>query len=287
MRRIRVRTIFTGGFAILLGVLAYAVGIHSFLVPNGLIDGGVTGISMLFARTTKIELSWFLVAINLPFIAWGFFQIGRAFGVICAASITGVALMLLALPLPVATSDLLLSAVFGGFFIGAGMGLTIRGGGVLDGTEIFALIVTRRTPFSVGDIILGLNVVIFTIAAFTLGIEPALYSVLAYWSAARTVDFILSGIEEFSGVTIVSEHYQQIKEAIHEELKRGVTLYQGRGGYRNNPIQIVFCVTTRLELPRLRRLVREIDPDAFFTSHGLDDASGGLTHRRLGGYVPH
>jgi uncharacterized membrane-anchored protein YitT (DUF2179 family) len=269
-----------GAALIALGVLSLALGVKGFLLPSRFIDGGVTGISMLVAELTGTPLAALVVVINIPFLVFGYKQIGHAFALKSVAAILGLAACLAFVKFPVVTDDKLLAAVFGGFFIGAGIGLAIRGGGVLDGTEVAALFLSKRLGTQVGDIILVLNVVIFAVAAAFLGVEPALYSMLTYFAASKTIDFILHGIEEFNGVTIVSPQSDEIRAAIVHELGRGVTVYKGHGGFSDVEHDILYCVVTRLEIARLKRVVAEHDTSAFVVVHRIADASGGVVKRR-------
>jgi uncharacterized membrane-anchored protein YitT (DUF2179 family) len=267
---------------IVVGVLLAGLGIHGFLLSSNFIDGGVTGISMLLAQTTGVPLSILIPAINLPFIAVGYRHIGRAFAIRSALSIAALAVALATIHFPDVTPDRFLTAVFGGFFIGAGIGLTIRGGAVLDGTEIAALLVSKRSDvLRVGDVILGLNVVIFVVAIWVLGVEPALYSILTYVAASKTLDFILHGIEEFNAVIIVSQLSDAIREAITVTLGRGVTVYKGEGGASGRETNILYCVVTRLEIGRVKGIAREIDPSVFIVTHPLADAEGGVIKKSL------
>lgn len=271
---------------ITLGIASASFGLKGFLLSSHFIDGGVTGVSMLLASQLGWPLALSIPLINLPFIALGYKQVSRAFAIKSAIAMAGLALCLTVVPFPDVTPDLLLTAVFGGFFIGAGIGLSMRGGAVLDGTEIAALLVATRTRLlKVSDVILLLNVVIFGVAAFLLGVTPALYSILTYVAASKTIDFIVFGIEQYTGVTIVSDQSEEIRRAITEDLGRGVTVYRGKRGYgkradRNMDIDIVFTVVTRLELPQLRAEIQGIDPQAFIFQHNIDDAAGGLLKRR-------
>ncbi|MBJ6111394.1 YitT family protein [Hymenobacter sp. BT523] len=271
---------------IIAGVIAAAFGLKAFLLSSHFIDGGVTGVSMLLAALLHLPLAALILVINLPFVALGYRQMGRRFAVRSAIGIGGLALVLAFVPFPDITSDRLLTAVFGGVFIGAGIGLAMRGGAVLDGTEIAALLVSRHlTLLKVSDIILILNVIIFGVAVWVLGTEPALYSMLTYFAASRVMEFVLNGIEQYTGVTIVSEHSETIRLAITEGLGRGVTLYQGKAGFGKrgeqlNERDIVFTVVTRLELPQLHAEIRRIDPNAFVVQYGIDDAHGGIIKKR-------
>src|ERR687890_1058599 len=239
-----------------LGILSAAFGLKGFLLSSRFIDGGVTGVSMLLSDVTGLPLALLIPVINLPFLALGYRQIGARFALKSAAAIAGLSLCLALLHFPDVTPDKLLTAVFGGFFIGAGIGLAIRGGAVLDGTEVAALLVSRRSSLlRVGDVILILNVFIFTAAAFFLGVESALYSVLTYFAASRTLDFLLHGIEEHTAVIVVSEQSEEIRQAVIRDLARGVTVYKGRRGWTDAEQDILFCVVTRLEIGRVKSLV--------------------------------
>ncbi|MXV52310.1 DUF2179 domain-containing protein [Pedobacter sp. HMF7647] len=269
---------------IILGVFSAAFGLKGFLVPNHFIDGGVTGISLLTNQLTDIPVSVWLVVFNIPFIFLGAKQIGKRFAVTTLIAIMMLSLLIFFINFPVITHDKLLIAIFGGFFVGAGIGLAMRGGGVLDGTEILAVFITRKSVFSIGDIILIINLFIFGVAAFVLSIESALYSVLAYLAASKTIDFIVQGIEEYTGVTIVSPKSNQIREAIINNLGRGVTIYKGERGFgignTNKDIDIIFTVITRLETTKLRQEVERIDRKAFIVMNVITDTKGGIVKRR-------
>ena len=262
------------------GILSAGMGLHGFLLSSRFIDGGVTGVSMLLAKVLGLPLSALILVINLPFIALGYHQIGRDFAIRSAAAIVGLSVCLATVHYPDVTPDKLLTAVFGGFFIGAGMGLAMRGGAVLDGTDIAALLISKRSHlFRVGDVILGLNIVIFLTAAFFLGVDSALYSILTYVAASKTLDFLLHGIEEYTAITIVSERSDAIRQAITGVLGRGVTVYKGRGGMTGADQDILFCVVTRLEIGKVMDIAEEIDPAAFIVVHPLADAKGGSSRR--------
>ncbi len=262
---------------IILGVLSAGMGLHGFLESSGFIDGGVTGISMLLAKVTGLPLSALILVMNLPFIALGYKHLGRAFAIRSTLSIVGLSVVLATVHYPDVTPDKLLTAVFGGFFIGAGIGLAMRGGAVLDGTDIAALLISKRSSvLRVGDVILLLNVAIFLGAAFVLGVDAALYSILTYVAASKTLDFLLHGIEEYTAITIVSEKSDAIRQAIIETLNRGVTVYKGRGGKSGLDLDILFCVVTRLEIGKVKRIVRELDESAFLVVHPLADVEGGV-----------
>lgn len=262
---------------IILGILSAGMGIHGFLISSHFIDGGVTGISMLLANVLGIPLPILVLAINLPFIGLGYRQIGRAFAIRSALAISGLSVCLATIHYPDVTPDKLLTAVFGGFFIGAGMGLAMRGGAVLDGTDIAALLISKRSHlFRVGDVILGLNVLIFLTAEFFLGVEPALYSILTYLSATKTLDFLLHGLEEYTAITIVSERSAAIREALTVGLGRGVTVYKGRGGMSGADQEILLCVVTRLEIGKVLNIAQDLDDSSFITIHPLAEVKGGV-----------
>lgn len=270
---------------ILLGIILASFGLKGFLVPNHFIDGGITGISLLTYQLTGIPVSIWLVIFNAPFIVLGAKQISKKFAISTSIAIVTLAAVIFFIDFPVITDDKLLISIFGGFFLGAGIGLAIRGGCVIDGTEILAVYLNRRSVLSMGDIILLINVVIFFVAAFILGIETALYSILTYLSASKTVDFIIQGIEEYTGVTIVSAKSAQIRDAIINNLGRGVTIYKGERGFensqfKNKDIDIIFTVVTRLEVSKLKQEVAQIDHKAFIVMSTISDTKGGIIKPR-------
>lgn len=267
-----------------LGILSAGFGLEGFLIPNGLIDGGVTGISLLTNRETGISLSILIVIINIPFILLGWKQIGRSFSIRSIVCIAILAIVIVVVPYPVVTHDKVLIAVFGGFFLGAGIGLTIRGSSVIDGTEILAIFLSRKRSISVGDFIMLFNIVIFSVAAYLYSVEMALYSILTYMAAAKTIDFILEGIEEFTGVTIISPHTEKIADFIKQDMGRGLTIYSGQKGYgkrgETKNTEIIFTVVTRLEISRLKQEVEKIDSNAFIVMQSVNDTMGGMVKKR-------
>jgi uncharacterized membrane-anchored protein YitT (DUF2179 family) len=262
------------------GIVAAAFGLKGFLLSSSFIDGGVTGVSMLLAKVTAAPLSVWLPLVNAPFVALGYRQMGRAFAIRSTLAIAGLSAALATMHFPDVTPDRLLTAVFGGFFIGAGIGLAVRGGAVLDGTEIAALLISKRSHLlKVGDLILGFNIVLFLAAMSILGVEPALYSILTYLAAARTLDFVIYGLEQYTAITIMSSRSALIRERIVGELERGVTVYKGYGGLTGAEQEILYCVVTRLEIGKVKTIVRAIDEHAFVVSHPLADAEGGVVRR--------
>ncbi len=273
------------GFLLTIGILSAGFGLEGFLLPSSFIDGGVTGISLLTAEVTKLPLPLLILIINIPFIILGYNQLGKQFAIKSILAIIGLALAITFIHYPVITSDKLLISVFGGFFLGAGIGFAIRGGGVLDGTEVLAIFLSKRTGLTLGDIIMVFNIIIFSVAAYVLSIETALYSILAYLAASKTVDFIIEGVEEYTGVTIVSSHSEEVRLMITEKMGRGVTIYTGKRGFgkrgdtRSN-MDIVYTVITRLEIGKLHAEVDKIDPNAFIVMNAVKDTRGGMIKKR-------
>lgn len=262
---------------IVLGILSAGMGLKGFLASSRFIDGGVTGISMLLAHVFHWPLPLLIVVINLPFIALGYRQIGQAFAIRSGLAIVGLSVCLLTVQYPDVTGDNLLTAVFGGFFLGVGMGLAIRGGAVLDGTDIAALLISKRSYlFRVGDVILGMNIIIFLTAARFLGVDQALYSILTYVAASKTLELLLHGVEQYNAITIISERSQGIRQAIIDTLNRGVTVYKGRGGKTGAEQDILLCVVTRLEIGKVVDIAQTIDKSAFVLIQPLADAKGGV-----------
>jgi uncharacterized membrane-anchored protein YitT (DUF2179 family) len=278
--RFGVRREIVNTLLIIAGIMSAGMGLKGFLLSSNFIDGGVTGVSMLLAKLTPLSLALWLPVVNAPFIVVGYKQMGAAFALRSALAIAGLAAVLATVHFPDITPDLLLTAVFGGFFIGAGIGLAVRGGAVLDGTEIAALLISKKSSLlKVGDVILIFNIVLFLVAMRVLGVEPALYSILTYVTAARTLDFVIYGLEQYTAITIVSGQSAAIRERITGELERGVTVYKGYGGLSGHEQQILFCVVTRLEIGKVKAIVRSVDENAFVVSHALADVEGGVVKR--------
>jgi len=270
---------------IALGILSATFGLKGFLIPNNFIDGGATGIALLIRQLSGAKLGVMLVLVNIPFLLLGLGVIGRNFAIKATLAITGFALMAAFMNFgkPV-TDDKLLVAVFGGFFLGAGIGLTIRGGAVIDGTEVVALYLSKRFGTTVGDIITIINVIIFGAAAYYISIDIALYAMVTYLAASKTVDFVIEGIEEYTGVTIISSHNEEIKEMIINKLGRGVTVYKGRGGFGKQGYtddkNIIYTVVTRLEISKLNNEIHKIDRHAFVVMTTIKDIKGGMIKKR-------
>jgi uncharacterized membrane-anchored protein YitT (DUF2179 family) len=279
------RGFLTQGLLLTAGVVSAGFGLKGFLLPNNFIDGGAVGISLLTAEVTGWSLSVLIVCVNIPFIVMGAHTLGRGFALRTALAIAALALAVQFVPYPQITSDRLLVAVFGGFFLGAGIGLAVRGGGVIDGTEVLAIAVGKRLGVTMGDVILGINILIFSVGAWLLSVETVLYSMLTYLAASKTVDFVVEGIEEYIGVTIISPFPDEIRRMIIDRLGRGVTIYKGERGFGSHgeatrDLRIVFTVMTRLEIGRLKTEIARIDPDAFVVMHGVKDTRGGMIKKR-------
>jgi len=271
-------------FLIALGVFSAAFGFKGFLLSNHFIDGGATGISLLFSILTDLPLFIFIITLNIPFVILGYRIMGKQFAVKTTLAIAALALVLATVDFPDVTQDPLLVAVFGGLFLGAGIGFAVRGGAVIDGTEVLAIFLSRKSGMTIGDIVAVINVFIFSFAAYFLGIEVALYSMITYYAASKTLDFLIEGVEEYIGVTIVSPHADEIREMIIQKLGRGVTVYQGKRGFGKSgetiESDIIYTVITRLEINKLNTELAKITTNAFVVMNSVKDTSGGMIKKR-------
>jgi uncharacterized membrane-anchored protein YitT (DUF2179 family) len=271
---------------VVFGILFCGFALKGFLVPNKFFDGGVTGFSLLVHELYDLNIAYVIVLANIPFIIMGALQVNKLFAYKTFAAVIGLGLCLLYMPYPQVTSDKLLVSIFGGVFMGIGVGLSIRGGCALDGIEVLALYTGKRISFTISEIILGINVIIFLVAAIELGLQTSLYSILTYYAASRTSNFVIEGLEEYTGVTIISAHSAVIKERLVMELGRGITVYKGERGFLkqsfdvSQPVDIIFTVVTRLEVRRLKNLVHEVDEKAFVFTSTIKEAAGGVLKRR-------
>jgi len=274
-------SLFKESFLLILGVFIAGFGLKGFLIPNGFIDGGITGVSLLISHLLPISISLLIFTLNLPFMFLARKQVGNIFAAKTFLAIFGLALVLFFINYPIITSDKLLVSIFGGFLLGAGIGLSIRGGGVLDGTEVLSIYISRRLGFSIGEIIFGINIIIFSFAAVLLSIETALYSILTYLAASKTVDLIIQGIEEYIGMTIISKKSEEIRSRLTKQLGKGVTIYKGRGGYSGDKeIDILFIFVTRLEVIKIKQQITFVDPEAVIIEQGIKDVRGGMVKKR-------
>lgn len=268
-----------------IGVIMASIGLKGFLLPNGFFDGGAMGIALLLELLTPWNLSLLIILVNLPFILLGARQVSVSFAIKSTLAIFGLALLVHFIEFPAITADKLLIAVFGGFFLGSGIGFAIRGGAVIDGTEVLAISVSRKSSLTVGDFITVFNVFLFIVAAFFVNLETAMYSLLTYFSASKTVDFIINGVEEYLGVMIMSPHAEDIKSMISHDLGRGVTVLKSDGGYGEKAKvlpdrKVLFCVITRLEVTKLQLEIDKIDPKAFVIQYPIKDTKGGMIKKR-------
>lgn len=266
------------------GVSMATIGLKGFLFPEFL-DGGAMGVSLLLEKLTKLDLSILIILVNAPFILLGAKQISIEFAIKSTLAIVGLASVVHFVEFPSITDDKLLISVFGGFFLGSGIGFAIRGGAVIDGTEVLAISVSRKSSLSVGDFIALFNVVLFSLSALLIDIETAMYSMLTYISASKTVDFIINGIEEYMGVYVVSEQGAEIKQAIVKNLGLGVTAFKSDGGFGKKGSalpdgKILFCVVTRLEITKLILEIEKVDPHAFVIQQTIKDTKGGMIKKR-------
>lgn len=275
------KKIFKRMFFIFVGAVLVSVGLEIFLVPNRIIDGGIVGISIITSYLTGLPLGLFLFFLNLPFLIIGYKQIGKTFAL---STLFGVVTMSvgtsLLQPIPGLTQDPLLATVFGGIILGVGVGMVIRYGGSLDGTEIVAIVINKSTPFSVGEMVMFVNIFILGSAGFVFGWDRAMYSLIAYYIAFKMIDITIEGFEESKSVWIISDNYQEIGEAILARLGRGVTYMNGEGAYTGDDKKVLFCVITRLEEAKLKNIVEEKDPDAFLAVGNIAEVRGGRFKKR-------
>ena len=269
---------------ITIAIFSASFGLKGFLLTNRFIDGGATGVSLLTSALTHIPLYVLIICINIPFVIMGYKTLGKVFAIKTLLAITGLAICVANIDFPNVTDDNLLVAVFGGFFLGAGIGFAIRGGAVIDGTEVLAIYLSRKFGATIGDVIIMINAVIFTTAAYLLSVEIALYSMITYLAASKTLDFIIEGIEEYVGVTIVASHSAEIRQMIIEVMGRGVTVYMGKYGYGRRGgtehVEIIYTVITWLELNKLNTELAKIEPDAFVVMSSVKDTRGGMIKKR-------
>ncbi|HWR38407.1 MAG TPA: YitT family protein [Patescibacteria group bacterium] len=264
-----------------LGSIIAAVGLEIFLIPNQIIDGGVVGISIMASHVTGTSISIFLILLNLPFLYLGYTQIGMSFAFSTFFSICSLSYWVSVLhPIPGLTQDLFLATVFGGIILGVGVGTIIRYGGSLDGTEVVAIILDKKTAFSVGEIIMFFNLFILVSAGLVFTWDRAMYSLVAYFIAFKVIDITIEGLDESKGVIIVSDNYQDIADALLARLGRGVTILHGEGAFSGGEKKVLYSVVSRLELSKLKSIVTEYDEGAFVTIHNVHDVIGGRLKKR-------
>ncbi|MCO4821464.1 MAG: YitT family protein [Flavobacteriaceae bacterium] len=273
-------------FQIALGIFLASVGLKAFLLPNDFLDGGVTGTAILVnSQFESINISILLVVINIPFLILAYFTLSKRILIKSIFSILGLALVIHYVNFDVVTDDKLLISIFGGLFVGCGIGLTIKNGAVLDGSEILGVFLNDRFGISIGQIILYFNIILFSITAFILSVEIAMYSILTYIITAKVIDLLIEGFEDFIGVMIVSKHNIKIKSAIINELGAGLTVYKGEKGYGSSGelenFNIIHTVINRIDIRKMHRLINNVDPDAFYIEFDINHIKGGVLRRYL------
>ncbi len=258
------------------GAVMMAVALEIFLIPNSVIDGGITGISIILSELSSIQLGIFIFVINVPFLIIGYKQIGKTFAFSTLYGIAVMSSMTAYLhDVPALTDDKMLASMFGGVILGFGIGLVIRFGGSLDGTEIVAILLAKKFHMPVGQIVMIINVFIFTAAGFVFGWDSAMFSIFTYYIAAKVMDIVVEGLEESKSVTIISQEYDEISQAIMDRLGRSTTFMYAKGGYSGEDTQMIYCVVSRLELAKLRTIVNDIDPTAFLAVEHVSEVIGG------------
>jgi uncharacterized membrane-anchored protein YitT (DUF2179 family) len=267
---------------ILIGTGLAVLAMKGFMIPNKFLDGGITGISILLSEIFHINISFLVIVLNGLFIYLGYKRIGKTFAVQTSIAVLLLSLGLLFIPINPVTHDKLLIAIFGGILMGTGVGLVIRGGGVIDGAEVIAVFTGRKTGFSNSEIIMLINTIIFAVAAFEFGIETAMYSIITYFTATRAIDYIVDGIEEFTAMNIISSQQEEVKNFLVNELGKGITVYKGSRGYLpgsfdiKTDCEIIVTIVTRLEIKQIQDAVIEIDPKAFMYVQSIKEATGGI-----------
>ena len=263
-------------FMMIIGAAIYTYGLDVFLVPNYLIDGGVVGIALMTSKITGISFSIFVILINLPFLYVGYKQIGKSFTISTLFAIACISLFSVFMhDIPPLVRDPLLASVFGGIILGLGVGIIIRNGGSLDGSEIVAIIFDKKSSFSVGEIVMFFNFFILGAAGFVYDWNSAMYSLIAYFVAYKMMDLVITGVEESKGVMVITDKSEEVANVVMHRLGRGVTLLYGEGAYTKTPKRIIYCVVTRLEMTKLKDIIYEVDENAFITINDVHDVFGG------------
>jgi uncharacterized membrane-anchored protein YitT (DUF2179 family) len=272
-------------FFIVAGVVMTTYGLKGFLLQRGLIDGGVTGVALLVSQITPLPMALWVLLINIPAVLLGSTQVGKEFAARSVAAVILLALGIYFIDFPLITHDIWLISAFGGFFVGGGMGLVMRGGAIIDGTEVISIFLSRKNLLSSSDISLLLNIIIFILGAYLFDIETALYSILTYFSGSKTMEYFVEGFEEYIGVTIVTDKPEEMKNMIVEKMGRGVTLYHGTMGYGKRgklakETDIIYSVITRLELSKLQFEINQVDSHAFVSMSSVYDTRGGMIKKK-------
>lgn len=267
---------------IFVGTSLAVLSMKGFMIPNRFMDGGITGISILLHEIFHINISFLVIALNVVFVYLGYKRIGKTFAVQTSMAVLILAIGLLFVEINPITKDKLLIAAFGGILIGTGVGLVIRGGGVIDGAEVIAVFTGRKTGFSNSEIIMLINTIIFAIAALQFGIETAMYSIITYFTATRATNYVVDGIEEFTAMNIICAQQEEVKNLLVNELGKGITVYKGERGYLPGSFEvrtdsdIIVTIITRLEIKQIQDAILKIDPKAFIYVQSIKEASGGI-----------
>jgi uncharacterized membrane-anchored protein YitT (DUF2179 family) len=268
-----------------LGIVLASIGLKAFLLPNGFMDGGVTGIALLINKLININISILLIVFSIPFLIIGYFTVSKRIILKSIISIIGLALFIHFENFEIITEDKFLISIFGGLFLGAGIGIAIRNGAVLDGSEILGIFINDRFGISIGKVILVFNIILFSITAFVISKEIAMYSILTYIVTAKVTDLVIEGFEDFIGITIVSTHYEKIKVAIINELGAGMTIYKGQKGFgskgKTEDFDIIHTIINRIDIKKMYRIVTSIDKEAFIVEFDVNNVKGGVLRRYL------
>jgi uncharacterized membrane-anchored protein YitT (DUF2179 family) len=267
---------------IIIGTALAVLAMKGFMIPNQFMDGGITGISILLHEIFHINISILVIVLNIPFVYLGYKRIGKTFAVQTTIAVIMLAVGLFFFDIKPFTKVPLLIAIFGGILMGTGVGLVIRGGGVIDGAEVIAVFTRRKTGFSNSEIIMLFNTIIFAVAAFQFGIETAMYSIITYFTATKATDYVVDGIEEYTAMNIISGQEEDIKNYLVNDLGKGITVYKGTRGYlpgsfeTKTDCEIIVTIITRLEIKQIEESIMKIDPRAFVYVQSIKDASGGI-----------
>ncbi len=270
----------------LLGILCISFALKSLLMPNNFFDGGVTGIALLLYKKYHINIALIFILLNIPFLLLGGKLINKSFAIKSIIGVVILGVCLLFIPFPEVSHDKLIVSVFGGFFIGLGVGFGMKSGIALDGIEVLAVYTGKKVGFSMSEIILGINILIFLIAGIFFGLESAFYSMLTYFVASKTIDYVVEGFEEFTGVTIISSKSEEVKEFLVLQMGKGITVYKGERGFMKDsfeistPTDIVYTVVTRLEVRKLKNAIHQIDEKAFIFSSSVKETAGGILKKK-------
>lgn len=286
MKNIKIKDNFKDYILVIIGIFSISFALKSLLIPNHFYDGGITGIALLVHEKFHFNIAIIFIIFNIPFLILGAKLIGNSFAIKSLLAIMLLGLFLIFIPYPVITHDKLIIAIFGGFFIGLGVGLGMKSGFALDGIEVLAVFTGKKVGFSMSEIILGINIIIFLVAALFFGLEAAFYSMLTYFVASKTINYVVEGFEEFTGVTIISSKSEEVKQFLVLQMSKGITVYKGERGFMKEnfessiPTDIIYTVVTRLEVRKLKNIIHQIDSNAFIFSNSVKETAGGILKKR-------